>query len=45
MKRFYAVLGVLSAGLGVLCLPFRTVRVGALMFLPLAACLGLMVLF
>lgn len=45
MKRFYAILGVLSTLLGILCLPFRTVRVGALMFLPLAACLGLMVLF
>ena len=45
MKRFYAILGVLSTLLGILCLPFRTVRVGALMFLPLAACLGLMALF
>lgn len=45
MKRLYAVLGMISVLAGLLCLPFRTIRIGAAMFLPFAACCGLMVLF
>ncbi|MGN1031169.1 MAG: YdcF family protein [Butyricicoccaceae bacterium] len=45
MKRLYAILGALSALAGACCLPFRTVRIGAALFWPLALCCGLMVLF
>lgn len=44
MKRFYQILGLCATVAGLLCLPFAPVRVGALLFLTLALCCGLMVL-